>query len=157
MKAFALNLVLAALWVALTGVFTYGNALLGFVVGVGLLRWMRPLIGPTAYFRKLPMAAVFVVGFLWEVFKSNLRVAWDVVTPQTIRRPGIVAVPLDAKTDLEITMLANLVTLTPGSLSIDVSVDRKVLYVHVMFIDDPEEVRRGIKENFERRVLALLR
>jgi multicomponent Na+:H+ antiporter subunit E len=74
-------------------------------------------------------------------------------------RPGIIAIPLDARTDLEITLLANLITLTPGTLSLDVSADRRVLYIHVMYIDndDIEAVRRNIKDGFERRVLEGLR
>jgi multicomponent Na+:H+ antiporter subunit E len=59
--------------------------------------------------------------------------------------------------DNEITMLSNLLTLTPGTLSLDVSADRKVLYVHAMYIDDVDEVRRKIKEGFERRILEVLR
>ena len=70
---------------------------------------------------------------------------------------AIVAVPLDAKTDAEITMLANLITVTPGSFSLEVSADRSVLYVHAMYVDDPETFRREIKNGFERRVLELLR
>jgi multicomponent Na+:H+ antiporter subunit E len=74
-------------------------------------------------------------------------------------RPGVVAIPLDVQTDAEITLLANLITLTPGTLSLDVSTDRRVLYIHVMYIDndDVEAVRRKIKEGFERRVLEVLR
>jgi multicomponent Na+:H+ antiporter subunit E len=74
-------------------------------------------------------------------------------------RPGVVAIPLDARTDAEITLLANLITLTPGTLSLDVSSDRRMLYIHVMYIDndDLEEVRRKIKAGFERRVLEVLR
>ena len=72
-------------------------------------------------------------------------------------RPGIIAIPLDAKTDVEITLLANMITFTPGSVSLDVSNDRKVLYVYVMYIDDVEEARRRIKEGLERRILAVLR
>jgi multicomponent Na+:H+ antiporter subunit E len=68
-----------------------------------------------------------------------------------------VAVPLDARTDIEITVLANLITMTPGSLAIDVSDDRRVMFVHSMFVDDPEAFRRSIKESLERRVLELLR
>ena len=88
---------------------------------------------------------------------ANLRVAFDVVTPTSYARPGIVAVPLDARTDVEITLLSNLITMTPGSLAIDVSDDRTVIYVHAMFVDDPDELRREIKEDLERRVLELLR
>ena len=67
--------------------------------------------------------------------------------------------PLDAKTDGEIAMVANLITLTPGSLSVDVSEvssGRRILYVHTMFADDPDRLRRSLKDGFERRVLELL-
>lgn len=157
MKIFLLNLALMGMWIASTGEFTYANALLGFGVGFGVLWWLRDLFGGHAYFRKAPMALIFVAYFLWEVLLANLRVAWDVVTPQKLRKPAIVAVPLDARTDLEITVLANLVTLTPGSLTVDVSDDRTTLYVHAMFVDDPDKFRREIKEQFEHWVLKLLR
>ena len=75
----------------------------------------------------------------------------------TLRRPGIIAVPLDAKTDVEITLLANLVSLTPGTISLDVSDDRSVLYVHAMFVEDPQRLCQEIKSGFERRILDLLR
>jgi multicomponent Na+:H+ antiporter subunit E len=73
--------------------------------------------------------------------------------------PGVVAIPLDARTDAEITMLANLITLTPGSVSLDLSDDKRFLYVHAMYIDggDVEAYRRSVKEGLERRVLELLR
>lgn len=157
MKVLLLNLTLMALWVVSTGVFSYANGALGFVVGLIVLWWLRPLLGPTAYFRKLPLALWFSVLFLWEVLKSNLRVAWDVITPNRLRQPGVVAVPLDAKTNLEIAALANLITLTPGSLCLDVSADRRTLYVHEMFVADPDKVRRQIKQRFEHWILVLLR
>ncbi len=73
--------------------------------------------------------------------------------------PGVVAIPLDARTDAEITLLANLITLTPGSVSLDLSEDRRVLYVHAMYIvgGDVDAYRRSVKEGLERRVLELLR
>jgi multicomponent Na+:H+ antiporter subunit E len=73
--------------------------------------------------------------------------------------PGVVAIPLDAKTDIEITVLACLMTLTPGSVSLDLSQDRRTLFVHAMYIDnhDVEAYRRSVKEGLERRVLELLR
>ena len=73
--------------------------------------------------------------------------------------PGVVAIPLDARTDVEITLLANLITLTPGSVSLDLSEDRRVLYVHAMYIvgGDVDAYRRAVKEGLERRVLELLR
>ncbi len=73
--------------------------------------------------------------------------------------PGVVGIPLDARTDAEIALLANLITLTPGSVSLDLSEDRRVLYVHAMYIDggDVEAYRRSVKDGLERRVLELLR
>lgn len=81
------------------------------------------------------------------------------LAPASYVCPGVVAIPLDARTDVEITLLANLITLTPGSVSLDLSEDRRVLYVHAMYIDggDVEAYRRSIKEGLERRVLELLR
>ena len=72
-------------------------------------------------------------------------------------KPGIVAIPLDAKTDLEITFLANLITLTPGTLSLDCSEDRKTLYIHSMYIDDLEKFRAEIKNTLEKRLLEVMR
>jgi multicomponent Na+:H+ antiporter subunit E len=88
---------------------------------------------------------------------SNLRVARDVLTPKQYMRPGVVALPLEAKTDGEITLLAGLITLTPGTLSLDVSADRKFLYVHSMYIDDPEREKERLKRRFEKRLLEMLR
>jgi multicomponent Na+:H+ antiporter subunit E len=72
-------------------------------------------------------------------------------------RPGIVAIPLDLQTDLEVTVLTTLLTLTPGSLCLHVTDDRQTLYLHAMYIDDPEELVRAIKDGFERRVREVLR
>jgi multicomponent Na+:H+ antiporter subunit E len=157
MRVFLLNLLFALLWAAAVGSVDTAHLVVGYVAGYGVLWLARPVLGPSGYFRRLPRAVGFAGFFLWELVLSNLRVAWDVLTPRSYRRPGVVAVPLDATTDVEITLLANLVTLTPGTLSLDVSPDRRVLYVHGMFVDDPETMRRDIKQSFERRVLGLLR
>jgi multicomponent Na+:H+ antiporter subunit E len=156
-SAFLVNLVLALLWAAAVGSVDPAHLVVGFVVGYLVLWVLKPLLGDTRYFEKLPLLLRFAIFFAWELVLSNLRVAWDVLTPRAFRRPGVVAVPLTARTDAEITLLANLITLTPGTLSLDVSPDRRTLYVHAMFVDDPERLRRSLKEGFERRVLELLR
>jgi multicomponent Na+:H+ antiporter subunit E len=157
MKVLLWNLLLALLWEAMTGKTDAANLLLGFALGYVVLWWLRPLLGPTQYFRKLPESIRFTFFFLRELIHSNLRVAWDVISPKSRRKPGIVAIPLDVSTDIEITVLANLITLTPGTLSLDVSDDRRVLYVHGMFVEDPQLMRNEIKSGFERRVMELLR
>lgn len=97
-----------------------------------------------------------IVLFLYELVASSLRVAWEVLTPRTYARPGIIAVPIGVRSDIAITVLANLISLTPGSLVLGVSSDRRSLFVHMMFIDEPDAERRSIQRGFERRVLEVL-
>ena len=115
------------------------------------------MFGDTRYFIRLWRIIGFFFYFLKEMIVSSLRVAYDVLTPPIHSRPGVVKVPIRAETDLEITLLANLITLTPGSVTLDVSPDRKSLYIHAMFIDDPESVRADITNGLERRLLELMR
>ena len=154
----AINLILTLVWSGLLGGITLPNLASGFVVSYFLL-WLvtRGQRGHDAYFGKLPRVLGFIGYYLWELVKSNAIIAYDVLTPTHHMKPGVIGIPIEAKTDLEITALANLITMTPGTLSLDISPDRKTLYVHAMYIHDPEELRRDIKENFEPRVLALLR
>ena len=84
-----------------------------------------------------------VTYFICELIRANLRLALDVATPRYHMKPGIIAVPLDATTDGQILLLSMLINTTPGSVALDVSPDRKILYVHVMYMTTPE--RRGQK------------
>ncbi|HOC71848.1 MAG TPA: Na+/H+ antiporter subunit E [Candidatus Hydrogenedentes bacterium] len=156
MILFLWNILLALLWGALTGVMTPLNLMAGFALAYAALSLTRAG-SESGYFRRTRRLLQFLPWFLWQMVVSNLRVAYDVITPWHTSKPGVVAVPLDAETDLEITLLANLITLTPGTLTLDVSEDRKTLYLHAMFITDPEDVRREIKDGLERRLLELLR
>jgi multicomponent Na+:H+ antiporter subunit E len=152
---FLINILLALAWVALTGQFTPRNLFTGFVLGYAALWLLYRMTGPNLYFQKARLVLSFIPFFLWELIKANFRVAYEVVTPHHTMSPGVVAVPLDATSDAEITVLANLITLTPGTLSLDVSTDRKVLYVHVMFVTDADTFRHQIKDGFERRVMEI--
>jgi multicomponent Na+:H+ antiporter subunit E len=153
----AANLLLAITWVSMTGHFSVENLMVGFVIGYIALLLLQRALGPSPYFARVGRLVGFGAYYLVELVRANLRVAYDVVTPRHHMQPGIVAIPLEARTNVEITLLANLITMTPGSLSVDVSDDRSVLYVHSMFMPDPEGFRTTIKDDFERRVLELLR
>jgi multicomponent Na+:H+ antiporter subunit E len=157
MTLFLLNVALAIVWQAVTGSFSLSGLLVGFAVGYGVLWIGRPMYGDSPYFRKLWRGVGFFFYFLKELLMSSLRVAFDVITPPIYARPGVIEVPIEAKTDLEITLLANLISLTPGTLTLDVSPDRKSLYVHAMFIDDPDHIRAVIRNGMERRLLELTR
>jgi multicomponent Na+:H+ antiporter subunit E len=90
--------------------------------------------------------------FVREILVANVRVAADVLRPQTRIRPAVVGIPLDITTDGEILLLSMLINITPGSVTIDLSEDRRTLYVHVMHMTSADATRREIKEGFERRV-----
>jgi multicomponent Na+:H+ antiporter subunit E len=151
------NLALALSWAALHGRFDARTLVVGAGIGYVLLWVVRVRGEPAAYLGR-PWRALRLLGFfLWELLLANLRVARAVLAPGLRIRPGIVAVPLAARTDAQITLLATLVTLTPGTLSVDVSPDRRTLYIHAMFVDDRDAIRRGIKDGFERRVMEVLR
>lgn len=146
------NVLLAIAWSALTGRFGVVDLGFGFVLGFGVL-WLAAGRGVQAtYFRRVPRSVGFVLYVLWELVLANIKVARLVLTPRERLRPGIVAVPLDLRTDAQITTLANLITLTPGTLSLDVSHDRRVLYVHSIEVADRESFRRETKQGFERAV-----
>ena len=155
MNGFLLNVILALVWVAVTGQFAARNLFFGFVLGFLILFFTRRIVGTPNYGNRVIKVISLTIFFVGELLKANLRVAYDVLTPGYQLRPGVVAIPLDVRSDAEITILANLITLTPGTLSLDVSADRRVLYIHAMYIDDPEAVRRQIKQGFERRVIEV--
>ncbi|MDX9787217.1 MAG: Na+/H+ antiporter subunit E [Desulfobacterales bacterium] len=157
MNLLILNTILAIGFSAVLGEFSLGGFVAGFVVGYLALWVTRSLYGQEAYFNRLSKVLRLIAHFLWQLVVSNLRVLWDVITPYHTSRPGIIGIPLDARTDMEITLVANLVSLTPGTLSLDISEDRSILYVHVMFMDDIEVVRAEIKNGIERRVLEVFR
>ena len=114
------------------------------------------VLGPSRYVSKVHLAIGLAGFFLWELVLANMRLALDVATPRFQMTPGILAIPLDATRDSEILLLAMLINLTPGSVALDVSDDRKVMYVHVMYIASADAARAEIKTGFERRVLQLL-
>ena len=150
-------LLLALLWAGMTGTFSGANLLLGIAlaaVAIGLLRLQvaRPL-----EFRRIGRILALVFLFLRELMVSAFRVAAVVLSPRLDEavRPAIVAFPLTVKSDAEITLLANLITLTPGTLSVDVSKDRKKLYVHVLSLDSKEALIADIAGGFERRILEV--
>lgn len=157
MIAFMWNLLLALIWVVLTGAFNGYNFLLGFVLGyvaLSILQRHIPILN--GYSRRLPNLIRFAGFFFVELVKANMKVAYDVMTPIWYMKPGVIALPLEAKTDLEITLVANLISLTPGTLSLDVSDDRRVLFIHAMFMEDEQALRQELKE-MERRALEILR
>ena len=128
----------------------------GFVLGY-LILWLFYQKSPTPkYFREVPLVIEFVIFFLWEVILSNIRLTITILSPKMNLQPAVVAVPLDLKSEVGIVILSHMITLTPGTLSLDISSNRHTIYVHVYDLDDPDKFVERIKSKFERRVREII-
>jgi multicomponent Na+:H+ antiporter subunit E len=157
MIGFFWNIMLALAWVALSGDFSGMNFVAGFFFGyLALMVLQRQVPVLKGYSRRIPRVVAFLVFFTKELVKANYRVAYDVATPVWYMKPGVIAFRLEARTDVEIMFLSSVISLTPGTLSLDVSDDKKVLYIHAMFLQDETELRQDLRE-LEHRILKILR
>lgn len=155
MSLMLLTIVFALGWAAATGSFSLPNLLLGAVVAAAGLFVVRHYVTrPNLLPRALRIIAL-AVTFVRELILSAMRVARLVIRPDlnTHIRPALIAFPLTAKTDAEITLLANLLTLTPGTLSVDVSDDRQYLFIHAIHLTDRDAFIKELAEGFERQVM----
>lgn len=143
---FLLNLFLAVAYVALTGDVTLLNALGGFLIGMGIVTLMGHAIGQHGYVRRILGLVKFAVYFMYILVKANLIVAWEIITPQFNMTPRIIRYPVDGLTEIEVTTLANAITLTPGTLSADIDDEGKLLYIHCMYADDRQSAVADLDE-----------
>lgn len=157
MNLFLINLLLMLSWGAMTGSFTELNLIFGFLLGFFAIWLIREQMGTSGYFGRIARITSLFVLFLKELALSAIRVTVLVLSPSPNLKPGIFAFPLKVDRDFEIALLANLITLTPGTLSVDVSEDRKYLYVHAIDCADTEAAKRDIAEGFERKILEAFR
>lgn len=156
---FRLNLLLTIAWMALIGEFTLDSFVEGFIVTFIVVGFTNIYnrSEQRGYFGRVYRISKVLLSFLFQVVKASLRVATIVVTPKLDITPAVVAVPLDLERDVQITIFANMITLTPGTLTLDVSSDKKTLYVHTIDLDDVDAFRAELKDGFERQVMEVTR
>jgi multicomponent Na+:H+ antiporter subunit E len=150
-------IILAVIWAAITTNFTLPNLVLGGVIALVALWFIREQVkGPSFVVRVWRILSLAVL-FFYELLLSAVRVAILVLTPDVRAqlKPAIIAFPLTAKSDVEITLLANLITLTPGTLSVDVSEDRKYIYVHALSVENKKELIESIATGFEAKIMKV--
>lgn len=157
---FALNLLFALIWIALTGETTFSNFIFGLALSFGMLYLVQRTIEPREpalrYFRRVFAVIDLVLYFIWTVITANLRMVAAVLLPMSRLDPAIIRVPLSVENPVAITLLANWITLTPGTLSLDVSDEFDALFVHT--IDGGKDVaafRDEIKQQYERRLMRV--
>jgi multicomponent Na+:H+ antiporter subunit E len=146
---FLLNLILALTWAALQGDLNVTNLVIGFLVSAAVIYVFRQMFFEPRYFTKIGLGIKLVLVFFKELIKANLSVLKVVISPRLRVRSGVIAVPTELRNDVALTLLANMITLTPGTLTLDISPDRRYLFVHTLNLDDPEDVKREIRMAFE--------
>jgi len=157
MNMFLTNLILALIWTAVTGSFSLANFVLGFALAAFVLYLIPSESDSKHYFTRIMRIFLLACLFIKELINSAVEVATTVLSPKMDLKPGFIAYELKVDRDLEITLLANLITLTPGTLSVDVSEDRKFLFIHALDCSDPDGIRNDIANGFERRILEAFR
>ena len=156
-RHFLMNLLLTFIWVALTGSMYYTNFLFGFLIGFFILWVMNRNDTDQRYFYRVPKTLGFLLFLFYEMIVANIQVAYDVITPKYFFKPGIIRYPLEAGTDLEINLLSTIISMTPGTLILDISEDKKSLFIHVMYLKNKEHFINQVKNGFEKKLLEILR
>jgi multicomponent Na+:H+ antiporter subunit E len=156
MTFFVVNLIIAFVWAGLIGSFSLGSLFFGYVLGYVILFLFSRGRDANHYLDRIPGFIFFTAYYLIELVRANVQIAIDLLRIRPRFQPGFVKVPLDVESDVAITLLANLVTMTPGTMTVDVSADHKFLLVHGLYITDEAAVVHDIKHNLERRIQLLI-
>ncbi len=151
------NIFLALFWAWLQDSFHVLDIFTGFLIGMAILYVFNRTQKQDFYMRKIWAAIKLLALFTKELIIANIIVASQVLSPRLNISPGVIALPLDVKSDLEITILANMISLTPGTLTMDISPDNNYLYIHVFHIEDAELIKKNIKESFEKGIMEVAR
>ncbi|WP_100406712.1 Na+/H+ antiporter subunit E [Bacillus solitudinis] len=150
-----INLTISFVWMFLYNAWDLPTFIIGYVVGGLILFVVRRFFHQPLYLIKVYAIIKLILLFFKELFLSNVTVVKHVLSPKLNIKPGIFALETDLKTDWEITLLSSLITLTPGTLVVDISEDQRTLYIHAMNIEDIEVSISAIKNSFERAIMEV--
>ena len=148
-----LTLVLVAVWQMLVNSVSLGSLVFGLILGLAIPLMTAPYWPDRPKVRNLPMMVEFTLVVLWDIVMANISVARIVLFMRNEDlRTGWITVPLDLRSPEAITVLAGTITMTPGTVTSDVSADGRSLLVHCLHAPDPDAVRDEIKDRYERRL-----
>ena len=109
------------------------------------------------YIKRFYYLIDLILFYIYDLFLSGFKIGLDVVTVKNLSNPRFIKCPVESKTDLELTVLANLISFSPGSMIVDVNIEQKIFVIHVMFNDTDEGIIKSVRDKLERRVLRVLR
>lgn len=144
-----LNMILALTWMFLSTSATGSSFVIGYLLGAIILYLFRRFFDTPFYLRKVVSVVKLILIFSRELIIANLDVFKTILRPKLELTPGIFTYETSLKKDWEITLLSILITLTPGTLVMDISPDNKTLYIHALNIREINEMIDGIRNSFE--------
>ncbi|MGX6444184.1 Na+/H+ antiporter subunit E [Neobacillus sp. K501] len=150
-----LNVFLAFIWMFLKNDYSSSTFFVGYLLGLLIMILYRRFFKERLYLTRVIAVISLILLFLKELVLSNISVLKHVLKPKLDMRPGIFALETELTKDWEITILANLITLTPGTLVVDVSLDNKILYIHAMDVPEKHEAIDSIKNSFEKAIMEV--
>ncbi|MBD2871786.1 Na+/H+ antiporter subunit E [Paenibacillus arenilitoris] len=152
-----LNFIIAFVWMFLFEDWSFSRFAVGYLLGIASIGLLSRFWPQGFYLRRLWAALKLLLLFAKELLLSSWAVMVHVMRPRLAVRPGIFALKTELKSDWEITLLSCLICLTPGTLTLDVARDGRILYIHAMDIEDAEELSEQIKGTFERAIMEVTR
>ncbi|WP_040224599.1 Na+/H+ antiporter subunit E [Bhargavaea cecembensis] len=152
-----LNFIIAFLWMFISGSFSASTFIIGWLIGMLLIFMTRRFFPGSLYIRRIWAIIKLTLLFFKELMMANIQVFMLVIKPKLAIRPAIFAYPTKLTSDWEITLLSSLITLTPGTIVMNVSEDKKTLYVHALDIDDVDEAVIDIRDSFEKAIMEVSR
>ena len=148
-----LNVLLAALWMMLSETYTFGAFIFGYLFGILFVLAALPLLpGKHLYLRPVWKTIVLAGIFMKELVLANIDVIKIVIQKEIKNEPAFFAYPTELKKDWEITLLSQLITLTPGTIVVAISDDQKTLYIHSIDFSDIDSEISTIKDSFEKAI-----
>ncbi|GAB2569218.1 Na+/H+ antiporter subunit E [Gracilibacillus alcaliphilus] len=150
-----INVLIAVLWMFLHNEYTFATFFAGYIIGIIILFIIRRFLMFDFYINRVWAAIKLICLFFIELIKANIDVVKVVLNPKQNHQPGIVAVKTKLESDFEISILAALITLTPGTISMDFSSDSKTIYVHAIDVPDKQAMIRDIQESFEKAIMEV--
>ncbi|MBK8962917.1 MAG: Na+/H+ antiporter subunit E [Candidatus Competibacter sp.] len=148
-------LMLAAIWLLLANSAAPGQIVLGLLLGWAISLFAARFWPQTPRIHRPLLALRFVGVVLYDILVANLTVAWLILHSPARLRPAFVPVPLALQSNLAISVLANAICLTPGTVSSRLSLDRRHLLVHALDVGDPDKLVATIKRRYEAPLLEI--
>lgn len=154
-----LNLFIAFLWMTLMDEdeLRFTTFFAGFLVGIGIIFFMHRFLGTQFYLRRLYSTLKLIFIFISELTQSSIIVLKQILSPRLKIKPGIFKYETVLKSDVEVTMLSLLLTLTPGSVVMEVSPEGNVLYIHAMDVEQSKDALLSQLGNFEKAIMEVTR